>query len=200
MESTIYTNARIWTGDAARPRAEAMWVAGSTVRAVGTEAEVTAAARGGVDRVDLAGRFVCPGLTDAHAHLLGLGLSLAEPRLDGARSLGEVQERLVRWLAERGPTRGDWLVGRGWDQNLWDEARFPRREDLDAVTGTLPACLSRVDGHAVWGNTAAMERAGVSAIPICRRQCNFLWTRRIGVFTGTIRPPENSKNSPNRIN
>ncbi|MEY3212560.1 MAG: hypothetical protein RIT28_3041, partial [Pseudomonadota bacterium] len=101
-------------------------------------------------RVDL----ITPGFIDAHAHPGGLGDWLAELDLTGAGSLAEVTARVA---GVRLPA-GEWLLGRGWDQNDWSDAPaggFPSAKDLDAVTGDRPAALRRVDGHALWLNSAA---------------------------------------------
>jgi predicted amidohydrolase YtcJ len=108
-------------------------------------------------RVDL----VTPGFIDAHAHPGGLGDWLAELDLTGAGSLAEVTARVA---GVRLPA-GEWLLGRGWDQNDWSDAPaggFPSAKDLDAVTGDRPAALRRVDGHALWLNSAALRAAKIT--------------------------------------
>jgi predicted amidohydrolase YtcJ len=108
-------------------------------------------------RVDL----ITPGFIDAHAHPGGLGDWLAELDLTGAGSLAEV----VRRVAGVSLPAGEWLLGRGWDQNDWSDAPaggFPSAADLDAVTGDRPAALRRVDGHALWLNSAALRAAKIT--------------------------------------
>jgi len=113
--------------------------------------------QGELVRVDL----VTPGFIDAHAHPGGLGDWLAELNLTGAGSLAEV---ITRVAAVSLPP-GEWLLGRGWDQNDWSDAPvggFPHAKDLDAVTGDRPAALRRVDGHALWLNSAALRAAKIT--------------------------------------
>ena len=108
-------------------------------------------------RVDL----ITPGFIDAHAHPGGLGDWLAELNLTGAGSLAEVTAR----VAAVSVPAGEWLLGRGWDQNDWSDAPaggFPSASDLDAVTGDRPAALRRVDGHALWLNSAALRAAKIT--------------------------------------
>jgi predicted amidohydrolase YtcJ len=110
--------------------------------------------------VDLHGRHVFPGFIDAHAHLFGLGEEAVILGLVNTASADDVLARL-RERAASTPA-GTWIRGRGWDQNDWPSKQFPRKEDLDAVTTTHPVFLSRIDGHAVWVNSLALERSGIT--------------------------------------
>ena len=157
----IVVNARIRTADAARPTAQALAVRGDRVAFVGDPAGALAL-RGPATRVlDLGGRPVLPGLTDAHGHLLGLGQFLGQVDLTGARSYDEVVQRVARRAREL--PAGAWVLGRGWDQNAWGDTRFPTHERLSAAVADRPVWLERVDGHAALANAEAMRRAGVAA-------------------------------------
>jgi hypothetical protein len=109
-------------------------------------------------RVDLPGGTLLPGLIEGHAHVGGLGALSRQVDLTGLDSLPETLGRIRAWSTAH---PGSWLLGRGWDQNRWPAKAFPRALDLDALTGTRPAFLSRVDGHAAWVNTAALAIAGI---------------------------------------
>jgi predicted amidohydrolase YtcJ len=147
-------NARIHTVDAARPLASAMaWDGSGQILAVGGERELRSAYPGAAAR-DLAGRIVIPGLIDAHGHLHGLAESLSQAQLTGTASVEEVLARLR--AHEKNIAPGDWLLGRGWDQNDWPEQAFPGRQTLDAEFGDRPVWLRRIDGHAGWANSAAL--------------------------------------------
>ena len=160
----VVTNATVYTVDRAQPLAEAFAVdEDGRIAAIGAEADVTAA-YAAWPRVDAGGRTVIPGLIDAHAHLLNLGVSLLQADLMGTESIADVLTTLRRF--ESGLPRGAWLVGRGWDQNDWpareDGSRpFPRRQQLDAAFANRPVVLTRVDGHALWANSEALRRAGI---------------------------------------
>ncbi|MDX1569577.1 MAG: amidohydrolase [Xanthomonadales bacterium] len=108
-------------------------------------------------RRDYAGQTIVPGLIDAHAHLLGLGLALLRADLVGAESRKEVLDRLRAF--DRSLPEGAWLLGRGWDQNDWPDRSFPTREDLDRSFPNRPIWLIRIDGHAGWANSAALAAA-----------------------------------------
>jgi hypothetical protein len=107
------------------------------------------------------GKIVIPGLIDAHLHVMGLGFGALTLDLSQTRSLAEAQEA-IRAFAEANPGR-QWIIGRGWNQELWGLGRFPTAAELDAAVGDRPVVLERVDGHATWVNTLAMQLAGVTA-------------------------------------
>lgn len=111
--------------------------------------------------VDGKGRVMLPGLIDSHAHVMGLGFSALTLDLSGTRSLAEAQARIAEY-AKAHPDR-PWIVGRGWNQELWGLGRFPTAAELDAVVADRPVWLSRVDGHAGWGNSRALALAEVTA-------------------------------------
>ncbi len=160
VETTVYVARRIRTLDAGRPEAQALAVRQGRVLAVGTKAEVLEAAGEGARVVDFGNAVMVPGLVDAHAHIAGLGRSLTVARLEGAGSVDEV----VRRLAEAPSTsfQGDWLIGKGWDQNGWPGKGFPGRAELDARFPRTPVYLTRVDHHAAWVNGEALRRAGIT--------------------------------------
>ncbi len=111
--------------------------------------------------VDGKGRVMLPGMIDAHAHVMGLGFASLSLDLSETTSLAQALDKIRTFAAEH-PDR-PWIVGRGWNQELWQLGRFPTAAELDAVTGNRPVWLERVDGHAGWANTAALKAAGVTA-------------------------------------
>jgi predicted amidohydrolase YtcJ len=110
--------------------------------------------------VDVGGATILPGLTDAHGHLYGLGLSLDTVSLVGAATYDEAIAR-VKDRASRA-SANEWVLGRGWDQNRWPGRQFPTAAPLDAAIADHPVWLRRVDGHAGVANSAAMRAAGVT--------------------------------------
>src|SRR6478672_9295904 len=111
--------------------------------------------------IDGGGRTLLPGLIDGHGHVIELGFSALQLDLVGAGSLEELKQRLKTYAAAHPDAR--WIIGRGWNQELWPDKRFPTAADLDAVVSDRPVMLERVDGHALVANSAAMEAAGVTA-------------------------------------
>lgn len=131
-----------------------------TIREVGPAAQLRAA-HPGARVVDASTATILPGLTDAHGHLYGLGLSLDVVNLVDTTSYDEVIAR-VKERASRAAA-GEWVIGRGWDQNDWPVKEFPTSAALDAAVPDHPVFLRRVDGHAAIANSAAMRLAGVTA-------------------------------------
>jgi predicted amidohydrolase YtcJ len=157
----IVTNARIYTVDEAHPLADAMAVRGGKVQFVGS-ARGAMALRGASTRViDLNGRTVIPGMVDAHGHVDNLGLALRTVDLTGTSSYDEVVARVAARAKTMQP--GQWIIGRGWDQNDWGDTRFPTHEKLTAATPNNPVYLTRIDGHAGLANAAALKAANVTA-------------------------------------
>ena len=108
---------------------------------------------------DANGNTVVPGLIDAHAHLYGLGLGLQNVDLVGTTSFDEVLGRVVAFQEEKNLP---YIVGRGWDQNKWENKDFPTKARLDSLFPDTPVALRRVDGHALLVNSKALELAGIT--------------------------------------
>jgi predicted amidohydrolase YtcJ len=156
---TIIHNARIHTLDGAGTRfrhGTLAFDAAGAILAVG-ESRALPEAYPGARIIDAEGHVLLPGLIDAHGHLAGLAMWMTRADLTGARSRNEVIQRLRAF--ERTLREGNWLLGRGWDQNDWPEARFPDRADLDRAFPDRPVWLIRIDGHAAWGNSRALAAA-----------------------------------------
>jgi predicted amidohydrolase YtcJ len=148
----ILRNGDIWTNTGAPVRSVA--VVEGRIAAVGDDAEKLAGPKTRV--IELGGHTVLPALTDAHAHLFGLGMALDQVDLRGCSSPDECAAR-VKVHADR-----EWILGRGWDQNRWDEKAFPTHAVLDRVVADKPVWLRRVDGHAGWANAKALAMGGVT--------------------------------------
>ncbi len=136
----------------------ALAVRGGEIVAYDRDAEQLAASSRRV--LDLAGKSVVIGLTDAHCHLYGLGTDLENVSVRKLPSEAEV----VRVIADAAKTRPatEWLIGRGWDQNLWPGQQFPTKASLDAAISDRPVLLRRIDGHAIWVNSRALAEAGIT--------------------------------------
>ncbi|MBC8329646.1 MAG: amidohydrolase [Planctomycetes bacterium] len=150
----------IHTAEAGQPRVQALAIRGGRFVYCGDEDGLEAYIGPGTRRIDLAGRTLLPGLADGHAHLLGIGAALERVDLVGTASYEEVVARAVAGAAQLPPDA--WLLGRGWDQNDWADTAFPSHQALSAALPDRPAVLTRVDGHALLANAAAMKAAGVT--------------------------------------
>lgn len=112
--------------------------------------------------VDGKGQVMVPGMIDSHGHVMSLGFSALTLDLTETRSLAEALEKIAAY-AKANPDR-PWILGRGWNQELWPEKRFPTAAELDAVVSDRPVWLGRVDGHAGWANSKALTAANVTAL------------------------------------
>lgn len=149
----------IYTGLDAAPRAEAVAVTGNRIVFVGTATEAGKRIGPGTDLIDLEGAFLYPGFTDAHAHLLGLGLRELTLNLEGIASIAELAAVVKAAVEAAEPS--EIIYGRGWIETHWPQSRFPNRYDLDAASPKNPVILRRADGHALVANSAALTAAGV---------------------------------------
>ena len=162
----ILRNAVIATMDPACPEARAIAIAGDRILAVGSNAEADAATRPSAEVIDLNGGFVLPGFIEGHGHLMGLGRSLMQLRLRGARRWGDIVA-MVAEAARTTPT-GEWILGRGWHQDAWEAAPAPSVEGLplhhklSEAAPDHPVLLRHASGHSVLANAKAMALAGIT--------------------------------------
>jgi len=157
---TIYRNGRIYTNDPASPWAEAMLVRGEEILAVGDDDEVSALADAGAKAVDLEKHFVMPGFNDAHVHIAGAGEDWIAVRLNGVKSVVELQKRLAEGAAQH--KEGEWIRGSGWDHTFWPDKKFPNRQQLDEVSPKNPVILTHISGHVAVANSLALQLAGIN--------------------------------------
>jgi predicted amidohydrolase YtcJ len=157
--SLLLVNGNIYTVDESEPRAEAVVVTDGRISFVGRSAEARRIAPADATVIDLEGRTVVPGLTDAHAHLEDIGLRELAFDLEGTSSVADLKARLQQRVAHTKP--GEWITGRGWIESRWKPPVFPSRVDLDAVVADRPVILERADGHAVIVNSLALKLAGI---------------------------------------
>ncbi|MDQ6860438.1 MAG: amidohydrolase [Verrucomicrobiota bacterium] len=154
----ILLNANVYTANDKQPHAEAVAIKGDRISFVGSNAEAHKLA-GRV--IDLHGRTVLPGLTDAHCHIFGVGERELTLNLEGTRT----REAFLAKVKERAATTkpNEWITGRGWIETFWTPPEFPTAADLDSVAPGNPVYLTRADGHAGVANSAALKIAGITA-------------------------------------
>jgi predicted amidohydrolase YtcJ len=151
-------NARIWTGDPARPWAEALVVDGDKLTLVGSNEEARQLIGAG-KIADAGGRLVVPGFIDTHVHFIDGGFRLASVQLRDAKTREEFVSRIKAFAAT--VPEGTWITGGDWDHSLWG-GELPARDWIDAVTPNHPVWINRLDGHMALANSAALKAAGVT--------------------------------------
>lgn len=158
LVDTIITNATIYTVNKNFSTASAMAIKDGKIVALGTDDEITNAYES-ENRVEAKGKFIYPGLIDAHCHFYGFGLTLQEVDLRGTKSMAEVITRIKTFQKEKNLK---FIVGNGWDQNDWEIKKYPTKEVLDAEFPDVPVVLNRIDGHAIIVNSEALKLAGIT--------------------------------------
>ncbi len=155
----VLYNGVIRTLDPQQPRAGAVAIWRQRILALGDDdlRRLVPAERA----LDLGGRLVLPGFTDSHIHFVEYALRRRRIDLSGVATLDAALAR-VRDAAEQTPA-GQWILGGGWDRNLWPDPRFPDRAALDAISRRHPIALDSKDVHTLWVNSLALERAGIDA-------------------------------------
>jgi predicted amidohydrolase YtcJ len=151
----------VYTVNDGQPRAEAVAVRGDRIIFVGSNAGVKKYEGRRTRVIDLAGKTVVPGMTDAHYHLLGVGQREVTLNLEGSSSLEDFLSRVRARVQQAKP--GEWVTGRGWIETFWKPQAFPTRQDLDRIAPANPVYLVRADGHAAVANSAALKIAGVTS-------------------------------------
>jgi predicted amidohydrolase YtcJ len=162
MSTILYLNGNIFTMDTAQPRAQAIAIDGTSGRilAIGTNDEVRRVGGQHRELVDLRGKTVLPGFIDAHIHLLAAAYRFHHIDAGACASEDEVAT-LVRERAIQTPL-GRWVLGGHWDKNLWSGGQFPTKASLDAAAPQHPVALWSKDGHLLWVNSLALQRAGIT--------------------------------------
>ncbi len=155
----ILYRGKISTMSSSSPQVEALAIKGRRIFACGTTAQIRKLAGPQTRLIDLQGRRVVPGFIESHGHLMGIGLRKLRLDLTSAKSPQEIA-RLVKARAAR-LSKGEWILGRGWDQNKWKVKKFPHHRWLTKAAPHNPVYLGRVDGHAARVNHQAMAVSGL---------------------------------------
>ncbi len=111
--------------------------------------------------IDLSGNTVIPGFIDSHFHLKNFGKRLDQLDLKGIHSLDEIKNKIEQKISISKP--GEWILGFGWDQNLWPNQDFPNACFLDKISPNNPIYLTRIDGHSAWINKFALDQANIQS-------------------------------------
>ena len=153
-------NAKIYTLDQSQPKASAMLIAGGRIIAVGEKDALESLAHGRVEKQDMQGKTILPGLTDAHLHIQHYALSLAKIDCET-----KTKEECLRRVAERVKKAkpGEWILGHGWNHNEWSVGgELPTADELDALAPNNPVYLTAKSLHAAWANTSALNLANIT--------------------------------------
>lgn len=167
----LLTAEHVLTMDRANPTAEAVLVDGGQIVAVGDTGDLAARAGEGVQRVDLPGTTVIPGLVESHVHPVYTAMTAgwADCRSPGCKTIGDVVDALRSQLA----AEAGWVRGWGYDDTLLADMRHPTREDLDLVSTDRPVVVSHISGHFAVANSVALRISGISEESVSQADPGF---------------------------
>ncbi|HCR72656.1 MAG TPA: amidohydrolase, partial [Anaerolineae bacterium] len=151
-------NANIHTLDSSNPKANAILIARERILAVGEKDKLESIAHDKIEKIDMKGKTILPGLTDAHIHIQYYALGLSKINCE-TKTKAECLERVAEKVKNTKPN--EWVLGHGWTQNEWDGI-FPTKEELDAIAPNNPVYLTAKSLHAAWANTAALKLANIT--------------------------------------
>ncbi|MHA1213458.1 MAG: amidohydrolase family protein, partial [Candidatus Heimdallarchaeota archaeon] len=151
----VLTNGLFVTMDKNKPRTEAIAINDGKIIAVGTVDEIEKKYKHYKKKIDLKGKFVCPGFNDAHTHLLIMSAKFLDVMLDKVTSANEALEKISERV-QKSP-KGKWIFGERWDESNWDEKRYITLDELDKIAPENPCFIRRVCGHLASLNTLALK-------------------------------------------
>lgn len=157
----IVRNGTIYTVNDMFEVVQAMAIKDGKIVAIGPENEILNKYYA-IEVIDAEKKAIYPGFIDAHCHFVGYAKNLLEVNLIGSNSFEEVIERLREFVAKNETPKGSWIIGRGWNENFWQDKKMPTKEKLDELFPDTPVFLSRVDGHAALVNQKAMDLTGIT--------------------------------------
>ena len=179
----ILQHGNIYTGNDDDSFVGSIATKGSTISYVGELLSESKLSCSDAKIIDLRGRYIFPGFTDAHGHLKGIGYRELTLNLQGISSLNETLKVVRNYLSTK--KTGEWIIGRGWIDKTWPEKRFPSRQDLDSFSQQNPVVLERADGHAVVVNSLVLKLANIdSSTP--NPQGGFIEKDKSGEPTGLL--------------
>ncbi len=155
----LLMNANVVTLDPSKPRCEAVAVKFGRIAEVGSANELKKGVGSGTRVLDLDGKTVLPGFIDTHVHLDDFGLTLRTINMEGVKSVAEVKKLLAERV--RKTPKGEWVMGRGWNENVLKERRFLTRWDIDDVSPDNPVYLHHYSCHATLLNSRGLEVSGI---------------------------------------
>lgn len=163
---TILINGNIYTGDDKMPAAQAIAIKAGLIQQVGTNEEIQKLKGDKTQVIDVEGQFIMPGFIEGHGHFSGMGYSLIDLNFLKSKNWNEIVQQVAEAAKHAKP--GEWIVGRGWHQEKWDEVLeshvqgYPYHDHLSEVSPDNPVVLRHASGHALMANKAAMDAAGIT--------------------------------------
>ena len=154
-------NGKIFTQDEKNPLANSLYIEGNKIKKVGNFAEIKTDIKPQTEKINLNGKVVLPGFIDTHTHFIKYALSKENIDFSNAKNLAEVEQKLIDYR-KKNRSKSDWIIGFGWNKNLWNETKNFNKYFLDKIFPHNPVYLSSKDGHTFLCNSKALKIAGIS--------------------------------------
>jgi len=164
MDKILY-NGEVYTLDKKGTKSEAIGIKEGKIEAIGSSDDILKLKNENTELIDLKGKMVTPGFIDSHMHLISYGYALSKVALADCKSIGEMLNKGMEFIKEGDFNKGDWIQGRGWNHDYFQEKRLPDRHDLDKISTEHPICFVRACGHIAVVNTRALEEADIYENP-----------------------------------
>ncbi|MDW7668145.1 MAG: amidohydrolase [Bacillota bacterium] len=161
----ILFNGEIYTLDKNGTKAEAIGIKEGRIEAIGSSDDILKFKNENTELIDLKGKMTVPGFIDSHMHLISYGYALSKVALSQCKSIDEMIEKGKEFIQKNNFEKEDWIQGRGWNHDYFDEKRVPNRHDLDKISTEHPICFARACGHIAVVNTKALEVAKIDEHP-----------------------------------
>lgn len=157
----LWFGGKIYTMEKPNEQVEAVLTQDGIILAAGKEEEIRDAYSSTIaTEHNLKGNVLYPGFVDSHLHIIGHGEKLMRLDLSQMTSINEMKQALKSYASNL--PEGEWLIGEGWNENLWEDPEVPHKHELDAISTKHPIMLTRVCRHALLANTYAIELAGIT--------------------------------------
>lgn len=180
----VVLNARIWTGDADQPAAQAFAVEDGRFIAVGDNAEVRAFIGESTTVIDAEGRRIVPGFIDTHVHLQNASIRLNQLVLRETKSREDMLAQVAAYA--KSLDADEWVLGNSWSSESWPDQRPPSAEELDEASGGRPVVLVRMDGHSLIASASALRYANITKEGPADPPGGTIGRRADGTPTGAI--------------
>jgi hypothetical protein len=161
----ILFNGNIYTLDERNSKVEALAIENGRIKALGSNEEIKKLKKEKTEIIDLKGKMTLPGFIDSHMHLISYGYALMKVQLADCKSRDEMIKKGKDFLKNIELNKGDWIQGRGWNHDYFEDKKLPTRQDLDKITTKYPICFARACGHIAVVNSKALEIAGIKDNP-----------------------------------
>lgn len=158
----IILNGNIYTMNKRNPKAEALFIEDGIFKNIGSNKEISELINKSSLVIDADGKTILPGFIDSHMHLAMFGSNLYECNLVGTKSIEELINKVKDYISSKKIPKGDWVIGKGWNEDYFNVKRLPNRYDLDKISKEHNICLTRGCYHMCVVNSNVLDEIGIN--------------------------------------